>query len=208
MFSFLAFITNKKYWMVHSWIVKAILQLKGVQVGRGFYIEGTPKLKIRGQAANIVFGENVSILGDIDLRNRENGKIIFKDNVTVEESCRFVSARDGVLEFGEGSVVTAFAIINGGADVIVGKQVIIGPRASINANEHRFERNVPVRKQGFIHENIHIEDDCWLAANVVIMKGVRVRKGSVVGAGSVVTRDTEEYSINAGVPSKKLSERK
>jgi acetyltransferase-like isoleucine patch superfamily enzyme len=185
-------------------LIEWILRLYGIKVGKNFYIEGVPKLKIRGKAENIIIGNNVSILGNVDLRNRENGKIIFSNNATIERGCRFVSARDGKIVVGEGSIVTAFAIMNGGGNIIVGKQCIIGPRASINANEHKFERGSPIREQGFIHSEIYIEDDCWLAANVVLNKGIRLGKGSVIGANAVVTQDTREYSINAGVPAKEI----
>jgi len=208
MFSFLALLTNSRYWLLHSLLMRLVLRCYGVRVGRGFHMEGVPRLKLKGLGRNIVFEDNVRILGDIDLRNRENGRIIFRTGVTVEGNCRFVSAREGTIDIGEGSIVTAYAIINGGADVLVGRQCIIGPRASINANEHCFERDVPVRQQGFVHADVILEDDCWLAANVVLMKGVRLGKGSVIGAGAVVTRDTEPYSINGGVPAKKIGERR
>lgn len=207
MFSFLALITNKRYWWLHSRLMAFILRCYGVRVGRNLRMEGVPSLKIKGRARDIIIGDNVQILGDIDLRNRETGRIIFHDNVTIEGGCRFVSAREGTIEIGEGTVVTTGALINGGADVRVGRQCIIGPRASINANEHRFDRAAPVREQGFIHADVIIEDDCWLAANVVLVKGVRLGRGSVVGSGAVVTKDTEPYSINAGVPARKLGER-
>jgi len=207
MFSFLALIFGRRYWRLHSVLIRWILKLYGIQVGHSFYIEGVPKLKIRGKSNNIIIEDNVSVLGDIDLRNRENGKIIFRKNVTIENCCRFVAARDGVLEIGEGSIVTAFVIMNGGADLIIGKQCIIGPRSSINANDHCFSSSKPIREQGFVHHPVIIEDDCWLAANVAICKGVRLKKGSVVGANAVVTSDTEPYSINVGVPSKKIAER-
>lgn len=207
MFDFLALIVGKRYWKPHSVVIRWLLRIYGVHVGANFYIEGIPKLKLRGKPENIVIKNSVSILGDIDLRNRENGKIIFADNVTIERDCRFVSAREGTIEIGAGSIVAAFAIINGGADIIVGKQCIIGPRASINANDHQFGRDKPVREQGFIHAPVYIEDDCWLAANVVINKGVRLAKGTVVGAHSVVTKDTEEYSVNVGAPARRIAYR-
>lgn len=208
MFNFLALITNKKYWIFHSRIIKIILRRYGIKVGKNFYIEGVPKLKIRGKSKNIIIGNNVSILGNIDMRNRENGKIIFKDNVTIENDCRFVSAREGTIEIGEESIVAAFAILNGGGDIIIGKQCIIGPRASINANEHKFEINKPVREQDFIHASVYIEDDCWIASNVSIHKGVHLAKGSIIGSNAVVTKNTEEYSIYGGVPAQKIGERK
>lgn len=207
MLELLALITNGNYWKLHSFIIKFVLALYGVKVGKRFYIEGIPKLKIRGRPDNIVIGEQVSILGDIDLRNREDGRIKFCNNVTVEGNCRFVAARAGLLEIGEGSIVAAGAILNGGGNLIIGKKCIVGPRCSINANEHVFKRDIPVREAGFIHEAVIIEDDCWLSANVVVVKGVTLAEGSIVGASSVVTKNTEPYSINVGVPARKISER-
>ncbi len=208
MFDFFAFLFGTRYWKLHSKVIAFILRLRGLRIGRGFYIEGVPKLKIRGLPENIILGNNVSILGNIDLRNRENGKIVFHDNVTIERDCRFVSAREGTIEIGEGSVVTAFAILNGGADIRIGKLCIIGPRNSINANDHLFSRDLAIRKQGFMHAPVVIEDDCWTAANVVINKGVRLAKGTVVGSQSVVTKDTDEFCIYVGVPARKIAERK
>lgn len=207
MFEFLALLLGPRYWKLHSAIICALLRLRGMKIGKRFYIEGVPKLKLRGDPGNVVFGNDVSVLGDIDLRNRENGRIVFRDRVTIERDCRFVSAREGTIEVAEGSIVTAFAIINGGADILIGKQVIIGPRASINANDHLFARDKPVREQGFIHAPVIIEDGCWLAANVVINKGVRLARGTVVGAHSVVTKDTEEFGIYAGIPARKIADR-
>lgn len=207
MFDFLALVTGGVYWRLHSLLMKAILRAYGVQVGKGVHVRGVPKLKLRGKASNIVLGDNVTILGDIDLRNRENGRIIFRDQVTIEHGCRFVSAREGTIEIGEGSIITTGAIINGGADVRVGRQCVIGPRASINANEHVFVRDIPIREAGFVHKDVIIGDDCWLSANVVIMKGVHLADGTVVGAGAVVTKSTEPYGIYAGLPARKIGER-
>ena len=48
MFDFLALITNKKYWLFHSWMIKAVLKTYGISVGKNFYIEGVPRLKVKG----------------------------------------------------------------------------------------------------------------------------------------------------------------
>jgi acetyltransferase-like isoleucine patch superfamily enzyme len=52
-----------------------------------------------------------------------------------------------------------------------------------------------------------IEDDVWIGANATILPGVRVGKGSVIGAGSVVTNDIPEYSIAVGIPARVISKR-
>src|SRR4051812_7108486 len=98
MFNFCALLFGPRYWKLHSVVIRALLRLRGVKVGRGFYTEGVPKLKLRGKPENVIFGDNVSVLGDIDLRNRENGRIVFHDRVTIERDCRFVSAREGTID--------------------------------------------------------------------------------------------------------------
>jgi acetyltransferase-like isoleucine patch superfamily enzyme len=52
-----------------------------------------------------------------------------------------------------------------------------------------------------------IEDDCWIAANVVILAGVTIGKGSVVAAGSVVNEDVPAFSVVAGVPARVIKSR-
>ncbi len=53
-----------------------------------------------------------------------------------------------------------------------------------------------------------IEDDVWIGRNAIIMPGVRIGKGSIVGAGAVVTKNVEPYSIVGGVPAKLIRKRK
>lgn len=48
--------------------------------------------------------------------------------------------------------------------------------------------------------DIILEDDVWLASRVIVMKGVRIGRGTIVAAGSVVTRDLPPFVIAAGVP--------
>ncbi|MFV0423085.1 acyltransferase [Oleidesulfovibrio sp.] len=195
-------------WRIWSKLVVAMLRLYGVQVGNGFFIKGHLLLKLRGKRKNIIIGDNVSVFGELDLRNRENGTIILCDSVVVDGPCRLVAAREAVVEIGEGSALTPYLLLNAGADVRIGKGTIIGPRASINASEHVFQRNTPVRQSGYEHKAITIGNDCWLAANVSVVKGVTIADGSVVGANAVVTKDTVPYSVNAGVPARQIGERR
>ncbi|MDD5303372.1 MAG: CatB-related O-acetyltransferase [Elusimicrobia bacterium] len=52
-----------------------------------------------------------------------------------------------------------------------------------------------------------IEDDVWIGANAVILRGVRISKGAVVAAGAIVTRDVPPYTIVAGTPAKAIKKR-
>ena len=51
-----------------------------------------------------------------------------------------------------------------------------------------------------------VEDDVLIGANVVVLEGVTVGKGSVVAAGAVVTKDVPPYSVVAGVPARVIKE--
>lgn len=53
---------------------------------------------------------------------------------------------------------------------------------------------------------INIEDGCWIGARAVILSGVTVKKGTIIAAGSIVTKDCESNSLYAGVPARKIKQ--
>jgi acetyltransferase-like isoleucine patch superfamily enzyme len=66
---------------------------------------------------------------------------------------------------------------------------------------HGYSRtDVPMVEQPVIKKEIVLEDDVWVGANAVIIQGVTVGKGSIVGAGAVVTKDVPPYSVVGGTP--------
>ena len=85
---------------------------------------------------------------------------------------------------------------------------MMAPRVSLFAENHNLESiDFPMKDQGVTTAPIIIEDDCWIAANSIILAGVRIGKGSVIAAGSVVTKDVKQYSVMVGNPAKKLKSR-
>lgn len=54
---------------------------------------------------------------------------------------------------------------------------------------------------------VYIEEDVWVGTNVTILKGVRIRRGSIVAAGAVVTKSFPPYSVIGGVPAKVIKYR-
>ncbi|MDD5136777.1 MAG: acyltransferase, partial [Candidatus Omnitrophica bacterium] len=88
-------------------------------------------------------------------------------------------------------------------DITIGDNVLIGPNVVIRASNHAYaEKDIPINKQGHIGGRVIIEDDVWIGANVVILPKAVIRKGAVVGAGSVVNSEIAGYSLAAGVPAK------
>lgn len=208
MFEFLALITNKKYWFFHSLIIKFILKMYGIKVGKNFYCEGVPLLKVRGKGSNIIIGDNVSFLGNIDLRNRENGKIVIKNGAALDNDIRLVAANDTVLTIGENTGIGGYTIFNCGVDVTIGNNCLIAGHCYFQSSEHGIEKGKLISKQGHTYGKITIGDDVWIASNVTIAKNVKVGDGCVVGAKSLLRNCSfEENNIIAGTPARVIKQR-
>ena len=88
--------------------------------------------------------------------------------------------------------------------IFIGDDTIIGPELCIMAGDHLFN------KPGLFYHNspkgvnmdITIGRNVWIGARTVILKGVKINDSSIVGAGSVVTKDVPEFAIVAGNPAK------
>ena len=100
----------------------------------------------------------------------------------------------------------------------IGKKVLFGPRPTIITGDHRIDilgkyiTDVTVEEKFIDGVNrydqpVVIEDEVWCGANVTILKGVTLGRGSVVAAGAVVTKSFPPYSIIGGVPAKLLKMR-
>ena len=123
---------------------------------------------------------------------------------------------------GERSVIEDFSTINNGVgDVFIGDRTIIGlgntvigpvkigndvmfaQNIVVSAMNHGYEDiSIPPSKQKDIIKLITIDDEVWIGANCVITIGVTIGKHSIVGAGSVVTKDIPPYCIAVGNPAR------
>jgi acetyltransferase-like isoleucine patch superfamily enzyme len=104
-------------------------------------------------------------------------------------------------------------------DAEIGDHVIMANKvALIGRYDHNYQQiGVPIRLASRIrdtdynwkglNEKIVIEDDVWIGYGVIILGGVKIGQGSIVAAGSVVTKDVDPFSIYAGVPAKKVRSR-
>jgi acetyltransferase-like isoleucine patch superfamily enzyme len=87
--------------------------------------------------------------------------------------------------------------------IIIGNDVIIGPYFSLHPENHNFDKdNLSIREQGTSRMGIVINDNVWIGAKVTILDNVTVNSGSVIAAGSVVTKDVPKNAVVAGVPAK------
>ena len=93
--------------------------------------------------------------------------------------------------------------IAGGGGVTLGDWVGCGPDVKVWSVNHRFDDpDRPWQQQGWERKAVVIEDDVWLGANVFVMPGVTIQKGSIVSAGSVVNKSVPAYALVAGNPAR------
>ena len=112
-----------------------------------------------------------------------------------------------LIEYGERVSIGSGVFLNndfmvlGSGRVVIGNNVLIGPGARLYTPNHPVD--VELRREGWeIGLPITIEDDAWLGGSVVICPGVTIGARSVVGAGSVVTRDVPPDVVVAGNPAR------
>ena len=127
------------------------------------------------------------------------------NGVRIGRHC-ILSAQNGSLVMDERAAISANVHV--GADdglIHIGARTAIGTGTVLRAANHRIDRtDIPMMDQGHVPGEIHIEEDVWIGANCVITADVRIGRGAVVGAGAVVTRDVEPFSIVGGVPARPI----
>lgn len=94
-------------------------------------------------------------------------------------------------------------------NIYIGDYVMMGPNVTIYSAKHNHDRtDIPMLMQGSsTAKRTIIEDDVWIGSHVIILPGRTIRKGTIIGAGAVVTKDFPPYSIIGGNPAKLIKSR-
>ena len=97
-----------------------------------------------------------------------------------------------------------------GGEISIGKDVQMGPDVVMMTVTHEHSRtDIPIMYQGATENMpIVIGDGVWIGTRAILMPGVKIGDHSIVGAGAVVTKSCEPYSIIGGVPAKLIRKRK
>lgn len=93
--------------------------------------------------------------------------------------------------------------------VELGPYVMFGPRVTIIGGDHKFDiPGTPMIFSGRpLQKKTRIEADVWVGYGAILMAGITIGRGSIIAAGSVVTKDIPPYEIHGGVPARKISDR-
>lgn len=142
------------------------------------------------------------------------GTIIYS-NVILGDNCQTghgVMIREKT-KIGRNSLIGTNSVIDGNVDIgknvsiqtgvyiplfcKIGNNVFMGPYSKLTNDKYMMRKDYDLRGPT-------LEDEVSLGANSVILPGLKLKKGTIVGAGSIVTKDTEEYDVVVGNPAKKL----
>ncbi|MBT8038326.1 MAG: acyltransferase [Verrucomicrobiae bacterium] len=120
----------------------------------------------------------------------------------VQLGCQFLNGRKVCL--GKRNVINHGCLLDGRKFTIrIGDDVSIGPDASILTLGHDPQSPSFEDRGG----DVIVGDRVWIGYRAMVLPGVTIGEGAVVGAGSVVVKDVEPFSIVAGNPAKKIGER-
>lgn len=153
------------------------------------YIESCSERQIR---------KALSLLGaNIHSSSNFKGSIIFDNtnfkysNLTVEENCYI--GKKVFMDMVAPIIIKKDAVVSAGVTILTHQDV--GNRML----GRYFERKVG---------SVVLDEGCWIGANATILSGVRIGKCAVVGAGAVVNKDVEDYTVVGGVPAKVIKKLK
>ena len=164
------------------------LRFKGVQVGSNISLKGKPQiLRFTG---SIRIGNNVAI------RSADYG---YHSSIYAPTRLMTDTSDHALIEIGDNTRING-ASIHAAERIIIGKNCLIAANVTIVDSDGHGLRPDERHLVNPSARPIIIEDNVWIGLNSIILKGVRIGTNSVIGAGSVVSRDVPPNSVVSGNP--------
>jgi acetyltransferase-like isoleucine patch superfamily enzyme len=158
-----------------------------ISFGNHLFIDDRALIFEMQDSGPVQLGDWVQVHSDVIIQTGSGG------SVTVGPECRLQHR----------CILSAFK-----GSIILGKGVGLAPNCVLYPYNHGVAPDKPIRQQPLESKgDIIIEDEAWLGVGVTVLDGVRIGKGAVVGAGSVVTKDIPEGAIAFGVPARVIKMR-
>jgi acetyltransferase-like isoleucine patch superfamily enzyme len=153
----------------------------------------------------------------LDMRNAKNirlGKGFTCGHGCRIEACNYKLSKDNLslsigdnVELNDFVHISAFSRIDIGDDVLIASKVYISDLNHGNVGDgEAYDIGIPHRLQQIHASPIAIEENVWIGESVCILGGVKIGKGSIIGAMSVVTKSIPPHSIAVGNPAKVIKQ--
>jgi acetyltransferase-like isoleucine patch superfamily enzyme len=170
--------------MVSTAFARVVCMAWGIELGRGVRFYGPSRLR-RFPGAVMRIGAGCRI-----------DSSAYKNSVGLKSRSILTALPGACLEIGEGTGLSG-GVIYARLQIRIGKNVKIGANALIMDHDDH-----PEDPRSGVPRPIVIEDDVWLGANCVVLKGVTIGRGALVGANSVVTKDIPANGVAIGTAAK------
>lgn len=128
------------------------------------------------------------------LRIFNQGQIQIGRNTEFAHGCDFEVHGTGKLSIGAKTYFNRYCMISAHQKVQVGANCMFGPGVKIFDNNHRFSKEEGV-SSSLKTDEIVIGDDCWIASDVIILKGTHIGNHCVIGAGCIVSGEIPSGSL-------------
>ena len=169
--------------------------------GRMYNPEDTQLKSERAAVKALCMEYNNIPYGETELKKSVLKKILGKTGKNFTIEANFFCDYGYNIEIGENFYSNHNLVILDCAKVKIGKNVAIGPNTGLYCAIHPTDVTERIKWLEKA-EPIIIEDNVWLGGNVVVLPGVKIGKNTVIGAGSVVTKDIPENVVAVGNPCK------
>jgi acetyltransferase-like isoleucine patch superfamily enzyme len=139
-------------------------------------------------------------------------KVTIGKNCTIEHNVVF--KHDGPYTAGKSILIGNNVFIGNSCEFNIRKKITIADNTLIASgckfidHDHGIDKADLIRNQNGPELEIEIGEDVWLGVNVVVLKGVKIGNGAIIAANALVNKSVAPYEIWAGVPAKKIGERK
>jgi acetyltransferase-like isoleucine patch superfamily enzyme len=169
----------------------------------------SPRARIEGAKANIRIGRKVRVGDNAKLACTDlESSISIGDASFIHDWALLETGPQGRITLGRNCSVNPFSVIYGHGGVTIGDYVRIATHTVIISASHIFEdADRPIALQGLTRKGIRIGNDVWIGCGCRILDGVTIGQGSVIGAGSVVTRSIAPMTVAVGVPARPIATR-
>lgn len=161
------------------------------------------KIKISGRNNQLIVENGVRINKSNIIIKGEGNKVIIRKNCDLNNLTIMMENKNGLIEIGEGTTCGKTMIVSlEPQDIKIGKNCMISYDVEIrNTDSHKI---LDLIEEKWINKgkNITLEDNIWLGTRVMILKGTKIGQGSVVGAGSICSKEYLKNSLIVGNPAK------
>lgn len=177
------------------------------------------ELKINRCLAQVTVGEKSKFYEQAEVFNFQgnNGKIKIGENTHIRGEL-LIFANGGEICIGDNCFIGKGTRIWSAENIKIGNSVLISHNCNIiDTNSHEINHNErhdsfmkilneghPTEKNNIKTSKIIIEDFVWISYNVSILKGVKIGKGAILAANSLITKDVPEFTLVAGNPAKQI----